>query len=155
MSSDTAHTDHYTTEDTAMTVTSTDETTDRPSKAQSRTGLVLSALASLFLLFDSVTKLIKIPAVVEGTAKLGFPEYTIRLMGVLLLIGLVLYVIPRTSVFGAVFITAYLGGAVCANIRAELPLWGFILSPVYVAIVVWLGLYLRSAALRRLVRTGY
>lgn len=152
MSSDT---DHYTTEDTAMTVTSTDETTDRPSKAQSRTGLVLSALVGLFLLFDSVTKLIKIPPVVEGTVKLGFPEYTIRLMGVLLLVGLVLYVIPRTSVFGAVFITAYLGGAVCANIRAELPLWSFILSPVYVAIVLWLGLYLRSAALRRLVRTGY
>ena len=147
--------DHYTTEDTAMTVTSTDETTDRPSKAQARTGLVLSTLAGLFLLFDSVIKLIKIQPAVEGTLKLGFPEYTVRLMGALLLIGLVLYVIPRTSVFGAVFITAYLGGAVCANIRAELPLWGFILSPVYVAIVLWLGLYLRSTALRRLVRTGY
>lgn len=131
------------------------DTTDRPSTTQSRIGFVLTALAGLFLLFDSVTKLVKIPMVVENTVRLGFPESSIRVMGVLLLIGLVLYVIPRTSVFGAAFITTYLGGAVCANLRVELPLFGYVLFPVYVAIVVWLGLYLRSTALRRLVRIGY
>ncbi len=76
-------------------------------------------------------------------------------MGVLLLVGVLLYLVPRTSVFGAVFVTAYLGGAVCANVRVEAPLFGYVLFPVYVALLLWLGLYLRSAALRRLVRTGY
>ena len=151
----TTHTAIHTTEDSAMTATGTQETADRPSKAQARTGLVISALVVLFLLFDSVTKLIKIRPVVEATVKLGFQESAVRLIGTLLLVGVVLYVIPRTSVFGAVFVTAYLGGAVCTNLRAALPLWGYVLSPVYVAIVLWLGLYLRSAALRRLVRTGY
>jgi hypothetical protein len=129
-------------------------TTSRPS-ATIWIGRVLSALAILFLLFDSVTKVLKLPMVVEATVKLGFPEYTVRAMGILLLIGIVLYAIPRTSVFGAVFVTAYLGGAVCANVRAEMPLLGYVLSPVYTAIALWLGLYLRSAALRRLVREGY
>jgi hypothetical protein len=140
---------------TTSTSTTTDTTLDRPGTAAVRAGWVLSGLEILFLLFDSVTKVLKLPMVVEATVKLGFPEYTVRAMGILLLIGIVLYAIPRTSVFGAVFVTAYLGGAVCANVRAEMPLLGYVLSPVYTAIALWLGLYLRSAALRRLVREGY
>jgi hypothetical protein len=134
---------------------STSPTTDRPGSAAVRAGWVLSVLLILFLLADSVTKLLKLPMVVDATVKLGFPESSVRVMGVLLLVGVVLYAIPRTSVFGAVFVTAYLGGAVCANVRAEMPLLGYVLAPVYTAIALWLGLYLRSAALRRLVRTGY
>jgi hypothetical protein len=134
-------------------VTSTDP--DQPSRSASRVGLVISVLVGLFLLFDSVTKLLRLPYVVTATVQLGFPAYTVPIMGALLLFGLVLYTVPRTSVFGAVLITAYLGGAVCANVRAEQPLFGYTLFPVYTAVLVWLGLYLRSAALRRLVRTGY
>jgi DoxX-like family len=93
--------------------------------------------------------------VVTATVQLGFPAYIVPIMGALLLFGLVVYTIPRTSVFGAVLITAHLGGAVCANVRTEQPLFGHTLFPVYTAVLVWLGLYLRSAALRRLVRTAY
>lgn len=137
--------------DSAATTT---DNADQPSKVQARIGLVLSVLPVLFLLFDAVMKLIKPVEVVTATVALGFPESTIRTMGVLLLIGVVLYVFRRTAIFGAVFTTAYLGGAVCANVRVESPLLGYTLFPVYVAILLWLGLYLRSAALRRLVRTG-
>ena len=51
--------------------------------------------------------------------------------------------------------TAYLGGAVCAQVRVDAELFGFVLFPVYVAVLLLLRLYRRSAALRRLVRTGY
>ena len=134
--------------------TSTDDPY-RPGEAWVRAGWLLSGLEILFLLFDAVGKLLMLPTVVQATKQLEFPESTIRTMGILLLIGVVLYAIPRTSVFGAVFVTAYLGGAVCANVRAEMPLLSNVLFPVYTAIAVWLGLYWRSAALRRLVRTGY
>jgi len=60
----------------------------------------------------------------------------------------VLYVIPKTSVLGAIVQTAYLGGAFCANLRLEAPLFSTLLFPVYIAIIVWAGLYLRNAALR-------
>ena len=126
-----------------------------PGKGAVRTGWVLSGLAALFLLFDAVGKLAKFQMVIDGTVQMGFPESTIRLMGVLLLTGVLLYLVPRTSVFGAVFTTAYLGGAVCAQVRIEAELFGYVLAPVYVAVLLWLGLYLRSAALRTLVRTGY
>jgi DoxX-like family len=138
---------------TDPTTTSTDP--DQPSRTASRVGLVISVLVGLFLLFDSVTKLLRLPDVVTATVQLGFPAYIVPIMGALLLFGLVVYTFPRTSVFGAVLITAYLGGAVCANVRTEQPLFGHTLFPVYTAVLVWLGLYLRSAALRRLVRTAY
>lgn len=128
---------------------------DTPGRGATRTGWVLSGLVTLFLLFDSGIKLVALPVAVQGSVALGFPAHTVRTIGVLLLVGVLLYVIPRTSVFGAVYVTAYLGGAVCAQVRVDAPLLGFTLFPVYVAVLLWLGLYLRSAALRRLVRTGY
>jgi hypothetical protein len=140
---------------TTDTQTAERRTTTVPGRGATIAGWVLSGLVSLFLLWDSGMKLAKVPMAVEGTVQMGFPESSIRVMGVLLLIGVVLYLVPRTSVFGAVFTTAYLGGAVCAQVRIEAPLLGYTLFPVYVAVLLWLGLYLRSAALRQLVRTGY
>ena len=65
-----------------------------------------------------------------------------------------LHLIPRTAVLGAVLLTGYLGGAVCAQLRIGAPLWTNLLFPVYVGALIWLGLYLRSSALRTLVRAG-
>jgi hypothetical protein len=119
-----------------------------------RVGLVITGLVALFLLFDSVTKLLRLPFVVEATEQMGFPASTVPIIGGTLLVCLVLYLIPRTAVLGAVLLTGYLGGAVCAQLRLEAPLFSTLLFPVYTGVLVWLGLYLRSAALRALVRAG-
>jgi hypothetical protein len=123
-------------------------------RSAARTGVVLSVLAGLFLLFDSVAKLLRVPAVVAGTVQMGFPDHSVQVMGALLLFGVVLYTIPRTAALGALVITGYLGGAICANLRLDMPLLGYQLFPVYLAVLLWGGLYLRSAALRELVRVG-
>jgi hypothetical protein len=125
-----------------------------PGSAARITGWVLTSLVALFLLFDSVTKLLQLPAVVEATVQMGFPATTVPVIGGTLLACLVLYLIPRTAVLGAVLLTGYLGGAVCAQLRIEAPVLGYLLFPVYTGVLVWLGLYLRSAALRALVRAG-
>jgi hypothetical protein len=119
-----------------------------------RVGLVITGLVALFLLFDSVTKLLRLPFVVEATEQMGFPASTVPIIGGTLLVCLVLYLIPRTAVLGAVLLTGYLGGAVCAQLRLEAPLFSTLLFPVYTGVLVWLGLYLRSAALQALVRAG-
>lgn len=123
-------------------------------RAAARTGLVLTVLLTLFLLLDSVTKLLRLPAVVEATTRMGFPAATVPLIGGVLLACLVLYLVPRTAVLGAVLLTGYLGGAVCAQLRIEAPLFSTLLFPVYVGVLVWVALYLRSAALRALVRVS-
>ena len=107
-------------------------------------GRVLSGIAVAFLLFDATGKLLKVGPVIEGSAKLDYPENTIVPIGVLLLIGVVLYLIPRTSVLGAIYLAAYLGGAVASHYRLGNPLATHILFPVYVAAFLWGGLALRS-----------
>ena len=119
-----------------------------------RIGYALTALVTLFLLADSATKIIQLPAVVDATVQMGFPASAVPVIGTTLLVCLVLHLVPRTAVLGAVLLTGYLGGAVCAQLRIEAPLFSNLLFPVYVGVLVWLGLYLRSAALRALVRAG-
>ena len=126
-------------------------TITRPQTATlARTGTVVSALAGAFLLFDAVTHLSRIQPVLDSFAALGFPASAAVPIGLLELACLVLYAIPRTSVLGAVLLTGYLGGAVCAQVRIEAPLLSTALFPVYVGAAVWLGLYLRNADLRAL-----
>ena len=110
-------------------------------------GRVLSGMAVAFLLFDATGKLSRVGPVIEGSAKLGYPESTIVPIGVLLLLGVVLYLIPRTSVLGAIYLAAYLGGAVASHYRLGNPLASHVLFPVYVAAFLWGGLALRNARL--------
>ena len=114
-------------------------------------GRVLSTLAVVFLTFDSVGKLLEVPAVIAGSAQLGYPVDAIFSLGVILLLCVVTYVIPRTSVLGAVLLTGYLGGAVATHVRVDSPLFTHTLFPIYVAAFVWGGLFLRDARLRAFV----
>ena len=113
-----------------------------------RAGTILSGAAVLFLLFDSLGKLLKVAPVVAGTAELGYPEGVIRPLGVVLLACVVTYVIPRTAILGAVLLTGYMGGAIATHVRVGSPLLTHKLFPVYVAVVVWGGLLLRNERLR-------
>ena len=121
------------------------------SKGSLWTGRILGALSTLFLLMDGVMKLIKPAPVVEATVRLGYPESVIQSLGIVLLVCTILYAIPRTSILGAILLTGYLGGAVAANVRVGNPLFSHTLFPVYVALFVWGGLYLRDRRLRGLI----
>jgi len=114
-------------------------------------GRVLSALAILFLLFDSVIKVLKLSPAVEGTVQLGYPEGVVVGIGIIELVCLALYVIPRTSVLGAILFTGYLGGAIATHVRIGSPLLTHTLFPIYVAALIWGGLILREDRLRVLI----
>lgn len=114
------------------------------------TGRVLSAVAVLFLLADAVGKLLRPQAVVEGTTQLGYSAAVILPLGIVQVVCLVLYLVPRTSVLGALLWTGYLGGAIATHVRLGNPLFTHILFPTYVAALLWLGLWLREQRLRAL-----
>ncbi|HYD42689.1 MAG TPA: DoxX family protein [Anaeromyxobacter sp.] len=122
--------------------------------SRSWVGRVLSGLAVLFFLFDAVTKIARVSASVAGTTALGFPEASVVTIGVLLLACTVLYVVPRTSVLGAILLTGYLGGAVAAQLRVGNPLLSHVLFPVYLGVIVWAGLVLRTPTVRALLLGG-
>jgi hypothetical protein len=118
--------------------------------ARSRTvkaGVAISALVTAFLVFDAAGKLAGVPQVKEGTQALGFPVGQALIMGIVLAVCVVVYVIPRTAVLGALGITAYLGGAVTANLRIEAPLLSNTLFAVYLGLLMWIGLVMRRPQL--------
>src|SRR3981081_2687462 len=118
------------------------------SKGRLWTGRIMSALPVLFLLMDGVMKLMKPDFVVKATIQLGYPESVIFGLGIVVLVCVILYVIPRTAVLGAILLTGYLGGAVATHVRVGDPLFSHALFPVYFAILLWGGLYLREERLR-------
>lgn len=117
---------------------------------EARAGIALSTMAVLFLLFDSAGKLLKVAPVVAGTEQLGYPESVIRTLGMVLLLCVMTYVIPRFSIVGAVLLTGYLGGAIATHVRVGSPLLTHVLFPIYVAVFIWGGLLLRDPRLRSL-----
>jgi hypothetical protein len=120
------------------------------SKAALWTGRILSGLAAAFCLMDGTMKLFKPKFVVEATIKGGFPESTIVGIGIALLVCTVLYLIPRTSILGAILLTGYLGGAVASQVRVSADLFN-VVFPVIFSSLAWGGLWLRDARLRQLV----
>jgi DoxX-like family len=120
--------------------------------AQVWIGRVLSGVAVLFLAMDATMKVLQLPVAVEGTKKLGYPAGVVLPLGIVQLVCLAAYLIPRTRVLGAILWTGYLGGAVATHVRVGDPLFSHILFPVYVAALLWGGLCLRDARLRAIVK---
>ena len=121
------------------------------SKRRLRAGEIVSGIAVLFLLFDSIIKVMVIAPVAESFSQLGYPVSVSRGIGLLQLVCLAVYVVPRTSILGAILLTGYLGGAVATHVRVGSPLFTHVLFPIYVAVLLWGGLLLRDDRVRALI----
>jgi DoxX-like family len=115
------------------------------SKRNSRfwTGWILSALPALFLLSSGVNLARSAPFVLDGFAHLGYGQSLAFGIGVAEFLCATLYLIPRTAFFGALFTTAYLGGATASHVRVG----DVFVGPVIVCVVMWVGLALRDKRL--------
>lgn len=112
----------------------------------------MSGLVIAFMLMDAIMKLLALPAVLEAGDQLGFAGAGMaRGLGAILLVCTALYVTPRTAVLGALLLTGYLGGAIATHVRVDNPLFTHVLFGVYLGALLWGGLYLRDARLRRLI----
>ena len=115
-------------------------------------GRILSGLAVLFLTFDATLKVLRLTPAVEGTTQLGYPESVVVPLGLIQIACLIVYLIPRTAVLGAILWTGYLGGAVATHVRVGSPLFSHTLFPTYVAALIWAGLWLRDQRVRALLQ---
>ena len=109
---------------------------------------IINALLLIFLAFDCGVKILKLPAAMQGTVRLGYPAQLVLPIGVAELICIVLFAIPRTCVLGAVLLTGYLGGATATQVRLQDP-WFFF--PLIFGVLVWGVLFLRDVRLRALI----
>jgi uncharacterized membrane protein YphA (DoxX/SURF4 family) len=114
------------------------------SKRRYWSGAVLSGLSVAFLLFDGTIKLTQLQPVIDSMEHLGYPAQLARGIGLLELVLLALYVVPRTATLGAVLWTGFLGGAIATHLRVGDPWLSHTCFPVYIALLLWAGLYLRD-----------
>ena len=118
------------------------------SKGRLWAGRILSAIPALMLLFAGIMKLLKPPSMIQGLAQYGYPESLVVIIGILEMVCAVVYLIPRTSVLGAILATGFLGGAAATNVRVKDP--SFVL-PVVFGVLVWAGLFFRDERLRAVI----
>ena len=121
--------------------------TQAVSKTSIWAGRIISTLVVLFLLFDAVAKLMRIAPVLAAFTQLGFSTSLSVPIGAVLLLCTILYVIPPTSILGAILLAAYLGGATVTHLRAGQPFY----FPIIFGVLVWGGLYLRENRLHALI----
>jgi len=120
------------------------------SKGMLWTGRVISALVVLFMLFDCITKIIKLPQVIDASVKMGFTVSMVVGIGWTLLVCVILYVIPQTSILGAILLVGYLGGAVATNVYLHNPAFNSAFAICF-GVLTWLGIYFRESRVRALV----
>lgn len=116
-------------------------------------GRVLSGLVIVFMLGASIAPKVFFPEAAKANAsmdQLGWPRKYLLLIAGIELVGTVLYLIPRTSILGAVWMTGLLGGAMASQLRAENPLFSHVLFSGYIGLMMWGGLWLRDSAVRNL-----
>ena len=122
--------------------------TSTVSKGSLWTGRIFVALVFLFMLFDGGIKVLRLAPAVEGTTRLGYPASVVVPIGLVALVSAFLYVIPRTSILGAILLTGFLGGASATQVRVQDP-WFFF--PVVIGVLVWVGPFLLDERLRALI----
>jgi len=113
-------------------------------------GRIISGVVVLFLVLDAILHLAKPAPVVEAFQRLGIPQSLSVGLGVLELVCLALYLIPRTAPIGAVLLTGYLGGAIAIHMRAGSSWFETVVFPAIVAAMIWGGLILRDRRAREL-----
>jgi hypothetical protein len=119
-------------------------------KAARWIGYALTGIFTLFMLFDVAIKLIRHPMVEQTMQQLGFPAGLGFPIGVIEALCLLLYLVPRTALLGAVLFMGIFGGAVAVHLRNGDPLFSHVLFGVYLGAIMWGGLWLRDPGLRTL-----
>lgn len=99
------------------------------------TGRVITGLIGAFMLLDAAMKFVKPPQVAEAFVRTGWPIDLSVPLGAILVTCLVVYLIPRTAILGAILLSAYFGGAVATNLRLHEPLFSHTLFPVYFGVL--------------------
>jgi hypothetical protein len=125
--------------------------TTASSTAKVWAGRIMGGIVILFMLMDSSFKFIVNEEVIKATTDLGFQAHHLPILGTLGLISTLLYILPRTEILGALLLTAYWGGAIATHVRMDNPLFSHILFPVYLGILAWGALWIKSERLRNLI----
>ena len=132
----------------APTSATTTRSSYRPSRRAVIAGRLITGIIASLLALDAGFKLVAARSAAAASAQLGFTTEQVFVIGIIGAVCLVLYLIPRVAPLGAVLWTGYLGGAIVTHFRVGNPLLTHTLFPIFVAALIWGGLYLRDPRVR-------
>ena len=121
------------------------------SRSRLWTGRIVAGIIAAFMLLDAAMKFVNPAPVREAFVRTGWPVHLSPVLGAILLASTILWLVPRTSILGAILLTGYLGGAVAANLRLEEPVFSHTLFPVYFGVLLWGSLWLRDPRITALI----
>lgn len=107
-------------------------------------GWVLTVLLGLLFAFSAFMKLTQNEAAIAQAAEVGLDSHSYLLIGIVEIAALILFIIPRTGVVGALLLIAYLGGAIATHLEHQQP----IAMAVAIQVLVWITAALRFPELR-------
>ena len=128
---------------------STPAQSNSTSKGLLWTARIISWFAALFIIMDGVMKVMNLPQVQEAMEPLGWPLDMSVTIGIIELVCIAIYLIPRTSFLGVVLMTAYLGGVVATQLRVGAPAFS-LAFPIIIALMLWASPYLLDGRVRAL-----
>jgi hypothetical protein len=112
-------------------------------------GWVMTVLFAVFMLAASVApKLLRMSVAVESLERLGWPKTHLLLIAILELSSTLLFVVPATSLVGAILMTGLLGGALASHLRSDSPMFSHTLFGIYLGAFMWIALWLREPDFR-------
>ena len=114
-------------------------------KTRNITGWILTALISIVFIASAVIKLKGGEEIVKATAAMGISLGVFQMLGVIELVSVLLFIIPRTGLLGTLLLTAYLGGAIATHLEHQQS----VLTPVIIESVLWITATIRFPELSR------
>ncbi len=127
------------------------ETNNKVSKGKLWSSYILQGIVLLMFFWGAASNILETEQSVNGAVALGYPEETVRALGIILFTSTLLYAIPRTAIIGAILLTAWLGGAVASHVINQDPLFNKLL-PVIFGIIIWLSIWLRGRKLQYILK---
>jgi hypothetical protein len=124
--------------------------TNKKSKAVLWASYVLQGIVVIMFLMGARMNLLQTEEAVTGATAMGYPKESVLFLGIMLLIGTLLYALPKTVTIGAIILTGWLGGAVATHVIHKDPVFNLVL-PVIFGIIIWLSIWLRNEKLKALV----
>ena len=113
-------------------------------KAIKITGWVLTIILAMLFTMSAVMKLAQNETALEQASSFEIDATTYLFVGIIEIISLILFLIPRTSVIGMLLLIAYMGGAIVTHLQHGQP----IAMAIFIQILLWITAFIRFPELK-------
>jgi len=114
-------------------------------KAIKITGWTLTIILALVFTMSAFMKLTQNETALAQASSFGIDTTTYQFIGIIEIISLILFIVPRTGILGTLLLVAYLGGAIVTHLQHQQP----IAMAVIFQTLLWITAFIRFPELKQ------